>query len=117
VIAITRARLDSETRAYLAKKRAEGKSTREALHCLERHLARRFCRLLMDPSPSLTGFGSLTNLEISSSSTPRGWAAQIVSGIGFMGAELIFVRRDAIRGLRGGGLLADFAGRHPPTAS
>ena len=52
VIAITRARLDPETRAYLAKKRAEGKSTREALRCLKRHLARRFYRLLIDPSPS-----------------------------------------------------------------
>lgn len=52
VIAITRSRLDPETRAYLDKKRAEGKSNREALRCLKRHLARRFYRLLRDPSPS-----------------------------------------------------------------
>jgi transposase len=52
VIAITRSRLDPETRAYLDKKRAEGKSNREALRCLKRHLARRFYRLLLDPSPS-----------------------------------------------------------------
>ena len=51
VIAITRARIDPETRAYLAKKRAEGKSHREAMRCLKRHLARRFYRLLRDPSP------------------------------------------------------------------
>lgn len=54
VIAITRSRLDPETRAYLDKKRAEGKSNREALRCLKRHLARRFYRLLLDPSPSLS---------------------------------------------------------------
>lgn len=52
MIALTRARLDPETRAYLARKRAEGKSNREALRCLKRHLARRFYRLLFEPSPS-----------------------------------------------------------------
>lgn len=52
VIALTRSRLDPETRAYLARKRAEGKSHREAMRCLKRHLARRFHRLLLDPSPS-----------------------------------------------------------------
>lgn len=50
VIALTRSRLDPETRAYLARKRAEGKSHREAMRCLKRHLARRFHRLLLDPS-------------------------------------------------------------------
>jgi transposase len=52
VIALTRSRLDPETRAYLTRKRAEGKSHREAMRCLKRHLARRFHRLLLDPSPS-----------------------------------------------------------------
>jgi transposase len=52
VIAITRSRVDPETRAYLAKKRAEGKSQREAMRCLKRHLARRFYRFLSEPSPS-----------------------------------------------------------------
>jgi len=52
VIALTRSRLDPETRAYLARKRAEGKSHREAMRCLKRHLARRFHRLLLDPSSS-----------------------------------------------------------------
>lgn len=51
VIALTRSRIDPETRAYLARKRAEGKTGREAMRCLKRHLARRFCRLLMDPPP------------------------------------------------------------------
>ena len=35
-----------ETRAYLARKRTEGKTTREAIRCLKRHLARRIWRLL-----------------------------------------------------------------------
>jgi transposase len=46
IIAITRARHDPATRAYLARKRAEGKTKKGALRCLKRHLARRFHRLL-----------------------------------------------------------------------
>jgi transposase len=48
-IAITRARRDPETRAYLDRKMAEGKTRQEALRCLKRHLARRFHRLLTEP--------------------------------------------------------------------
>jgi transposase len=50
VIAITRARIDPETRAYLDRKRSEGKTNREALRCLKRHLARHIHRLLSMPS-------------------------------------------------------------------
>jgi transposase len=50
VIAITRARIDPATRAYLERKRAEGKTNREALRCLKRHLARQFHRLLFVPA-------------------------------------------------------------------
>ena len=49
VIAITRARIDPQTRAYLDRKRAEGKGNREALRCLKRHLARHIHRLLSMP--------------------------------------------------------------------
>jgi transposase len=49
VIAITRARIDPQTRAYLERKRAEGKTNREALRCLKRHLARHIHRLLSMP--------------------------------------------------------------------
>ena len=45
-IAITRARCHPETRDYLDRKRAEGKSTKEAIRCLKRHLARRIWLLL-----------------------------------------------------------------------
>jgi transposase len=50
MIAITRARLDPETRAYLQRKRSEGKTNREALRCLKRHLARHIHRILSTPS-------------------------------------------------------------------
>ena len=48
-IAITRAQRDPETRAYLDRKIAEGKTRKEAIRCLKRHLARRFHRLLTEP--------------------------------------------------------------------
>jgi len=57
-IAVTRARCHPETRDYIARKRAEGKTYREAIRCLKRHLARRIWHLLRaseptrDPSPS-----------------------------------------------------------------
>ncbi len=38
--------------AFMARKRAAGKSFREALRCLKRHLARRVYRLLAAPSMS-----------------------------------------------------------------
>jgi transposase len=50
-IAVTRARCHPETRAYLDRKRAEGKTTREAIRCLKRHLARRVWHLLQPPHP------------------------------------------------------------------
>jgi transposase len=50
IIAITRARIDPETQAYLERKRSEGKTGREAMRCLKRHLARRIHHLLTAPS-------------------------------------------------------------------
>jgi transposase len=49
VMAITRARIDPRTRAYLERKQAEGKTKREALRCLKRYLARHIHRLLSTP--------------------------------------------------------------------
>jgi transposase len=46
IIAFSRARTDPETRAYLARKQAEGKTKLEAIRCLKRHLARRLWHLL-----------------------------------------------------------------------
>jgi transposase len=45
-VAVTRARCHPETQAYIARKRAEGKTNKEALRCLKRHLTRRIWHLL-----------------------------------------------------------------------
>ena len=51
-VAVTRLRCHPETQDYIARKRAEGKSTKEAIRCLKRHLARRIWHLLQPPHPS-----------------------------------------------------------------
>ena len=45
-IAVTQARMHPAARTYLERKQAEGKSRREALRCLKRHLARVVFRIL-----------------------------------------------------------------------
>ncbi|CAM5554029.1 MgtC/SapB family protein [Streptomyces abikoensis] len=47
---------------------------------------------------SIHGFGAVSSL-VNAREDPSRVAAQIVSGIGFIGGGLIFVRRDAVRGL------------------
>ena len=49
IIAVTRANHDAATKEYLARKEAEGKTTKGALRCLKRHLARRVHQLLAEP--------------------------------------------------------------------
>jgi transposase len=46
---LTQARVHPPARAYLAKKRAEGKSNKEAFRCLKRHLVRVVFRALQAP--------------------------------------------------------------------
>jgi transposase len=55
-VAVTRLRCHPETQDYIARKRAEGKSTKEAIRCLKRHLTRRLWHLLQStrPAPSQT---------------------------------------------------------------
>ena len=53
-LAVTKARLDPATAAYIARKQAEGKSRREAIRCLKRHLARRIWRLLQPETDATT---------------------------------------------------------------
>jgi transposase len=53
-LAVTKGRLDPDTAAYLARKQAQGKSRREALRCLKRHLARRIWRLPQPPADPST---------------------------------------------------------------
>ena len=49
IIAVTRAQRDPATKQYLARKEAEGKTSKGALRSLKRHLARRFHKLLSEP--------------------------------------------------------------------
>lgn len=46
IIALSRASHDPATKQYLARKQAEGKTSKGALRCLKRHLAREFHQLL-----------------------------------------------------------------------
>src|SRR5918995_550709 len=50
-VIVTRARCHQPTRDYIARRRAEGKSTREAIRCLKRYLTRRVWHLLQPPTP------------------------------------------------------------------
>ena len=49
IIAITRVKRDPATKAYLARKEAEGKTKKGAVRCLKRYLARYFYGLLAEP--------------------------------------------------------------------
>jgi transposase len=53
-IAVTRARCHPETKDYIARRTAEGKTTREAIRSLKRHLARRIWHLLQPPTPRIS---------------------------------------------------------------
>ena len=53
-IAITRSRHCLKTRAYIAKRVSQGKTTREARRCLKRYIARHLYRLLENPPPTPT---------------------------------------------------------------
>ena len=46
IVATTRVRQDPATRAYMARRLAEGKTKREVVRCLKRYIARRVWRLL-----------------------------------------------------------------------
>src|SRR5215203_5416324 len=50
-VIVTRARCHPQTQDYIARRRAEGKTTREASRCLKRYLARHVWRHLQPPHP------------------------------------------------------------------
>src|ERR687893_72764 len=50
-VIMARARRHPPTRDYIARRRSEGKSTREAIRCLKRYLARRVWHLLQPAGP------------------------------------------------------------------
>ena len=51
-IAVTRLRSHAETQEYIARKRAEGKNTKDAMRCLKRHLTRRIWHSSKTPRPA-----------------------------------------------------------------
>jgi transposase len=51
-VIVTRARCHPPTRDYIERRRSEGKSTREAIRCLKRYLARHVWRLLQPAGPT-----------------------------------------------------------------
>jgi transposase len=50
-VIVTRARCHPQTRDYIARRRSEGKTTREAIRCLKRYLVRRVWHLLRAAGP------------------------------------------------------------------
>ncbi len=50
-IAIVRMQTHAETKAYVERRRAEGKTDREIIRCLKRFIAREIYRYLVDPHP------------------------------------------------------------------
>lgn len=46
-IAVTRCRLDAETKAFMSRKMAEGKTRKEAMRCLKRHLSNQIYQTLV----------------------------------------------------------------------
>jgi transposase len=68
-LAISKGRLDPDTADYLARQQANGKSRREALRCLKRHLARRVWRLLQPPPAQQTPSPSTRPLTLSRAGT------------------------------------------------
>ena len=54
-IVLIRMRYDSRTRTYVARRRQEGKSTKEIMRCLKRYVAREIYDQLLHPSPAPHG--------------------------------------------------------------
>src|SRR5207248_2608476 len=50
MIALAKLSHDPQTALYIAKQRARGKTSREAIRCLKRHLTRRIYHLLRNPN-------------------------------------------------------------------
>ena len=66
-LAVNKGNWDPDAAAYLARKQAEGKSRKEAIRCLKRHLARRVWKLLRSPNPDQN---SHSHNNINTNNTP-----------------------------------------------
>lgn len=54
-VVLVRMRYDSRTRSYVARRRQEGKSTKEIMRCLKRYVAREIYDQLLHPQPAPDG--------------------------------------------------------------
>ena len=54
-IAMVRMTCDDRTQAYVQRRRAQGKTTREITRCLKRYIAREVFTLLTNPRPAISG--------------------------------------------------------------
>ncbi|MEV4286119.1 hypothetical protein AB0K40_11510 [Nonomuraea bangladeshensis] len=52
ITVVTRLGCDARTRAYAERRTSEGKSTKEIIRCLERHVAREVFPIIEAPSPA-----------------------------------------------------------------
>src|SRR3954471_12517534 len=52
-VIVTRARCHQPTRDYIERRRLDGKTTRDAIRCLKRYLARQVWKLLRAPTPDM----------------------------------------------------------------
>ena len=67
-IAMARMRVDERTIAYARRRRAEGKTRREILRCIKRHIAREIYRLITDP-PQVPNGADLRRARVSAGLT------------------------------------------------
>lgn len=71
-IALNRMKYDERTRAYVAKRTAEGKSKREIVRCLKRYIAREVYRALLNPAAKTHDDGSaLKSMRTAAGMTQR----------------------------------------------
>ena len=69
---MVRLRFDERSIDYAARRRAEGKTRREIIRCLKRHIAREIYRLLTDPPRSHTATACASSApDAGSPSTPQ----------------------------------------------
>ncbi len=102
-IATVRLRTDERTAIYAARRRAQGKTDREILRCLKRHIAREIHRLLVDP-PEVPHGEHLRELRISHGITLE----QAAAAVGASSPKISAVER----GLRHDRQLAERYRRH-----
>jgi transposase len=73
-IAFVRLNTDPTTKAYVARRTAEGKSRREIIRCLKRYIAREIYRLIIEPEAVPTG------ADLRSTRVRRGLSLALVAG-------------------------------------